>query len=353
MAAPAPAFSRRLALVMIVTVVLAGCGSPTHHRVATVTVPPASPPPPGTDVATTTVAAPATAPPTTLRRVAPPTSPARPTGVGTVSLNVVDPSRPTVQYGRTISSVRRLSTIVRYPAVGPTGAVEQPGAPPASGRWPLVVFAHGYDVTPATYAHLLHAWAAAGFVVAAPTFPLEAAGGPLDENDLGNEPRDIGVVISAVLSQTTGPLAGHVDGARIAVAGHSDGAEAALAVGYLAAPTGDRRIGPVVSMSAQGILGGPVRDPRHPLLVVQGTQDTINPPSRGDAVYAAAGAPRFELHLLGGGHLPPVAEDTPWRPIVEQVTIDFLHRYLGGGIAASVVDTDGTRVGLATVTSDP
>jgi fermentation-respiration switch protein FrsA (DUF1100 family) len=337
-------------------VLAAACGSPARHGATPVTVTgsstsgaTATP-----ELTTTTAASLSTAPPATPPPVAPTTSATtRPTGVGTVSLTVVDSSRPTVQYGRTLSSTRRLPTIVRYPAVGPTGATEQSGAPPASGRWPLVIFAHGYNTTPTTYAHLLHAWAAAGFVVAAPAFPLEAQGGPLDENDLSNEPGDISAVIGAVLGQTSGPLAGHVDGTRIAVTGHSDGAEAALAAGFLAAPIGDGRIGPVVSMSAQGILGGPARDPRHPLLVVQGTQDTINPPYKGDAVFAAAGAPKFELHLLGGGHLPPVASDTPWRPIVEQVSIDFLRRYLGGSVAAAVVVADGTRSGLATITADP
>src|SRR5690242_18539158 len=70
---------------------------------------------------------------------------------------------------------RSLDTVVRYPAVG--------------GPYPLIVFAHGYALTPATYRRLLLAWTAAGYVVAAPAFPLEkadAAGGP-DESDLVNE----------------------------------------------------------------------------------------------------------------------------------------------------------------------
>jgi fermentation-respiration switch protein FrsA (DUF1100 family) len=263
-------------------------------------------------------------------------------------MEVVDPTRPTVDHGRTLSTSRHLLTIVRYPAVGPVGAQETPGAVVASGAWPLVIFAHGYDVTPATYAHLLHAWAAAGFVVAAPAFPLECAGGPLDENDLSNEPGDISVVITAVLSSTV--LAGHVQASHIAVTGHSDGAEAALGAGYL---SHDTRIGPVISMAAQGVDGMPHHDPAHPLLVVQGTQDTIIPPARGEGVYAAAGPPRFYLRLLGGGHLPPIADNTPWRPIVEQVSIDFLRRYLGGSVSVAVLTSDGTRAGLSSLTADP
>jgi dienelactone hydrolase len=339
---------------------LGGCGSP-HRPPHRLTVPAATPtvsdaPVTASPAATATTKRNPSAPtslahPTTTVTHGPATAvTAGPTGVGTIVLDVVDRSRPTVQYGRTISSSRALPTIVRYPAVGPSGAAERSGAPAARGPWPLVIFAHGYDVTPSTYAHLLHAWANAGFVVAAPTFPLEAAGGPLDENDLNNEPRDISVVISSVLAQTSGPLAGVVSSAAVAVAGHSDGAEAALAAGFV---NGDPRIGAVVSMAAQGIIGGPHPDARHPLLVVQGDQDTINPPARADAVYAAAGAPKYYLRLLGGGHLPPVASDTPWRPIVEQVGIDFLRRSNNGAVALSTLEADGRRPGLSTLTADP
>jgi len=67
---------------------------------------------------------------------------------------------------------RTIETIVRYPKGG--------------GPHPLVVFGHGYTLTPARYARLLRAWTLAGYVVAAPVFPLEnanAPGGP-DESDL-------------------------------------------------------------------------------------------------------------------------------------------------------------------------
>src|SRR5690349_8633597 len=53
---------------------------------------------------------------------------------------------------------RRLETIVRYPSTGRSH--------------PLIVFAHGFALTPERYVALLGAWAAAGYVVAAPVFPL-------------------------------------------------------------------------------------------------------------------------------------------------------------------------------------
>src|SRR5437764_796260 len=82
--------------------------------------------------------------------------------VAQLSLPLVDTSR------RAGSGPRVLTTSVWYPAA--------PGGP-----FPLVVFAHGYNVTPAPYAGLLQSWARAGYVVAAPTLPLTnpgAGGGP-------------------------------------------------------------------------------------------------------------------------------------------------------------------------------
>lgn len=55
---------------------------------------------------------------------------------------------------------------------------------------PLIVFGHGFATTPGMYARLLDAWARAGYVVAAPLFPVENANAPgsPDESDLINRP---------------------------------------------------------------------------------------------------------------------------------------------------------------------
>jgi len=112
----------------------------------------------------------------------------------------------------------------------------------------MVVFAHGYDVTPDTYAALLDAWVRAGFVVVAPFFPDESASevasqrGANTEGDLPNEAGDLTFVTRSVLqasaNETTGcPIvSGLVEPSEIALAGHSDGAEV---VGMLAYDHGD------------------------------------------------------------------------------------------------------------------
>lgn len=93
-------------------------------------------------------------------------------GVGEIVVTFTDPTRRIrVQGGW---EPRRLTTIIRYPAALPPSRVDVRRAPSAQtgGPFPLVVFAHGFNITPAPYARLLQAWARAGYVVAAPIFPL-------------------------------------------------------------------------------------------------------------------------------------------------------------------------------------
>lgn len=296
---------------------------------------------------TTTLGAPPTVAPTTSTTAAP--RRVRPFGVGTTVLDLADPTRAT---GTTPG--RHLPTLVVYPTAGAPGPRESAGAAGLDGDWPLVVFAHGYDVTPLTYAHLLHHLAQAGFVVAAPSFPLGTAGGPLDENDLVNQPGDLRFVITQTLAASARPgvLAGMVDGTRIAAVGHSDGGEAVLGATLVPA-SADSRIGPVVAMSAQPPLPGDelfTSAVPHPLLVVQGTQDTINPPSLSDQLFARDPGPKGYLHLLGGDHLSPVADPTPWRPVVETTVVDWLDAWFGGANAvgaAARLSHDGSVDGVA------
>jgi predicted dienelactone hydrolase len=102
-------------------------------------------------------------------------------------VRLVDKSR-TIQLADGASKPRALLTYVRYPALGAPGNGDVRNALPArsDGPFPLVVFGHGFALTPGLYARLLYSWAQAGYVVAAPVFPLEnahASGGP-DESDL-------------------------------------------------------------------------------------------------------------------------------------------------------------------------
>jgi alpha-beta hydrolase superfamily lysophospholipase len=218
---------------------------------------------------------------------------------------------------------RNFDVVVRYPV----------GAP---GRWPLIVFGHGYAVTPRPYAPLLDAWTRAGYVVAAPIFPLEnanAPGGP-NENDLVNQPADMSLVITSLQDASSGQaaqVARKINFRSIALAGQSDGGDTALAAAY--GPQRDPRISAAVILSGAEDPFAPrfaLAADGPPLLATQGTADTINPPWQTYQFFQSASPPKYLLKLFGAGHLPPYTQPGPELSEVQRTTLAFLDRYLRG-----------------------
>lgn len=277
--------------------------------------------------------------PTTRPTVAKPAAPPGPPyAVTDLTLRLVDRSRPTVSHGRTISSSRALTTVVWLPE--------------APGRRPLVVFAPGFQVGPSTYLSLLEAWAAHGYIVAAPEFPLTdaaIAGANLDENDINNQPADLRFVTDS-LAAATSSVATRIDAGRVAVTGHSDGAESALAASLLPTPVGEPRYRALIAMSVQPIPGSG-RTATPPSLVTQGDVDTINPPAYGYQTWQLAAPPKYLLVLHGGGHLPPLQTGSAWLPGVEAVTEAFLDAYVAGDGAPSGVVRAAARFPLVSLQS--
>lgn len=277
-------------------------------------------------------------------------------------LTFVDRAR-TVHFLNGSVEPRTLVTEVRYPALGRAGADDVRDAVPlhAGAPYPLVVFGHGFDVTPDVYATLLDAWARAGYVVAAPVFQLGspyAPGGP-DEADLVNWPRDMSFVISSMLdadSASGGPLVGMIERHRIAVSGQSDGGDTALAISFDPALR-DSRVDAVVILSGAEIpMLGPFAFPSHgpPLLATQGSADTINLPSATQMFFAPAPHPKFLLTLIGAAHLPPYTTDQAYLSVIERVTIAFLDHYVKheGPALAGILEA-GSVNGVATLQADP
>ena len=263
---------------------------------------------------------------------------AEPGAVGTVTVTLVDRSRPTVSFGRVVAASRTLTTTVWYPLGTTTPR-------------PLVVFAHGFSVGIAPYVRVCQVWAQAGFVVAAPAFPLTdraVAGANLDEGDMVNQPADISFVITQLLASPPTPLRGLIDPARIAVAGHSDGADTALDATYL---PGDRdpRIGAAI-VDAPDPLPVPAAAPRivsHvPLLLIHGDRDQIAPFSASLRVQAQLAAPGWFLILRGADHLSPIAGPSPWTAALDQETLAFLANVFLDGPTLSPAAVAGKPVTL-------
>jgi len=220
--------------------------------------------------------------------------------VATTKMTFVDTSRSTPPWDAMPGkSSRTLVTTVWYPA-RESGSAAVVG----DGRYPLIVFAHGLGGTPQQYQQLLTAWAAAGYVVAAPVFPLssgETPGGP-DGGDIGNQPGDMSFVIDQVLRMSaaaSGPLSGLVDPNEIGAAGHSNGAITTL--GLVAnSCCRDTRVKAAVVMA--GTTEGLGRGSYHlakapPLLVVSDVHDGLVPYADAVAVFNQARGPKALLAL--------------------------------------------------------
>ena len=246
-----------------------------------------------------------------------------------VQLTLVDPSRPTVSHGTTVAPTRTLPTTVWLPA-DHAGRVQ--------GRdLPWVVFLHGYLAEPEQYAGMLQAWAKAGYAVVAPTLPLtsSSSGSVADEADMVNEPADVRFVISTLLKRSaasTGPLA------RVARSSGESGSQ-----GTPTAPTSHTRRGTahrsathacraVIDLSGELPTGmGPYPGGGPPMLMIHADQDEYVPHAQSAAVYGAVSSvERWWVELHGVGHEPPFTEPNAWSAVVDEVTVDFLDRTLGG-----------------------
>ena len=258
-------------------------------------------------------------------------------------------------------AVRTLPTTVRYPAPGAVGSPDQVGAAPdrAGGPYPLVIFSEGYDISPEAYAALLDAWTMAGYVVADPVYPFTAPASPggLMRSDIVNHPADLSFVISSMLADSAAAgstLTGMIGSHEVGVIGHSDGGDVSLAA---ASNTCCRNslIKAAVILSGAELAWFPgtySSSPAVPLLVVQGTDDNINPPSCSVQLYNQAPQPKYYLTMPGQTHTSAYTQAGQPLDVVAKVTTDFLNEYLKGSAAGGrALTTDGTVAGLASLTN--
>jgi len=222
-------------------------------------------------------------------------------------LNFTDASRPLESDGSIIDASRSLPTTVIRPAT--------------SGTFPLVIFVHGYNSSPSTFTRFTTSLASEGYVVAAPSFPLEdpSRNNGLNRSDLPNEASDVSFVISQILASDE---ATHISPRKIAVVGHSDGADVALEVGYVRGLS-DSRVQAVVAsapdpVAVATISGGPT------LLLIHGSADQIVNPSSAAQVMSVIHAQTWSLTFNGADHASAILGPSQWTASFDRAINDFL-----------------------------
>jgi len=214
----------------------------------------------------------------------------------------------------------------------------------------LIVFAHGYDVSAATYAVMLDDLTRAGLIVAAPEFPGEstAYAGPAVESDLVNEPCDIEFVAASLEDHPPVALRHALQHAPLIVAGHSDGATAAAWAGY-AATCSTIPIRAVVALSPNDVpMTGAFRfGLPPPLLAMTGTADQVNPPANTLALYQHVPPPAWLVTVDDGTHLGTFTTD-PDLTRIDAMIADFVFMVANhdGSARARLTHAAGARIHL-------
>ena len=217
--------------------------------------------------------------------------------------------------------------------------------PVTAGRLPLLVMAHGFGGSPDKFDAFARTVAAAGFVVAAPAFPLtnEAAPGGHDAGlrDYVHQAADISFVITQLV-QTAAESRLPFAIEQIAVLGHSLGGTTVIGLTRKNC-CHDPRVRATILVAAplflvNGFGPDPIAADGPPTLVMQGTADGFVNYSNAGQIYDLIDPPRFLVGLRGAGHseavesqaAPPIAA----RAAAQQATIAFLNAVFRSGNTA-------------------
>ncbi len=225
------------------------------------------------------------------------------------------PANPATTAGHTQESIDLASLLTpalqaKIPAVDrvkyKAQAYENAPAATSPGKYPLVVFSHGYAGYPEQSVSLTTHLASWGFVVAAPDHVERSLDGLLGTAAAGvPKSTDVAVLqttlaLTIVSSNGPGVLHGLVDPNRVVAAGHSAGAGAAYQFASV-----DPRVKAWISYSVGfGGQGGPAPSaPVKPGMVMLGETDGVIPPAASRQVYAGMHAPKYLVQIPRAGHL--------------------------------------------------
>lgn len=270
-------------------------------------------------------------------------APTPPLTVTHVQLPYEDTSRPAVDpIGVRSAPTRQLLTELYLPAT--------------SAKRPLIVFAHGYNGDPSKFTQLFDAWAAAGFAVLAPRFPITYTGasdGPLSRaGDIAQQPADMSFVLDQLLA---GKYAARIDRAHIGVAGLS------LGGGTTWGLISDRccveprfRAAVVMDGNRFGFGRETYVANKIPVMVFHAKTDIALPYEAARAAYAQASAPKYFVTIFQAVHPEPF-EDTPHPAdeMVRQSTTTFFRAYLlGDKKARREIVATATAAGISSAEAD-
>jgi dienelactone hydrolase len=249
----------------------------------------------------------------------------------------VDTTRPTATPGDpAYSPTRTLPTDVYIPT--------------ASTPRALIMFSHGYHGAPRKFSHLFRAWARAGYIVAAPRFPLTSdRGEPYDSiGDVVNQPGDISFVLTRLLD---GPLRSRIDASRIGAAGLSLGG--GTTYGLIESPCcRDQRIRAAAAFDAVRLpLGAPFEPNTIPLLIAHIDTDVSVPYKTAQQAFTDSVSPKWFLTFKTGIH-PEAYENSrsPHDRTATRTSIDFFDlTLLGDRSARARLLHDGTNPGESTI----
>jgi dienelactone hydrolase len=301
-----------------------------------------------------TAAAPANAAPRTV-------APIGTYAVGVMSTTFVDTTRPTDANGTAPARPdRTLLTAIYYPAGGTPSdkPVENATINRKHRPYPLILFTHGLYARGVVYEDVLKAWVSAGYVVAAPDYPLSNANTPGGVSfargvaDTKNQPADASFVINQVIKDKQ--LGEIVDPKRIGASGHSLGGITTYGLAYSACCR-DKRVKAAIPISGFGGLVEPIdqyfRNGPTPLLALHGNSDGTVPIASDINTFMRAQPPKFFLTFLGAGHIAPFLGGTDTQATaLQKSTVDFWDRYLKGDKAAlDKLRKDGNVSGSTTL----
>lgn len=279
--------------------------------------------------------------------------------VGTTSMTFIDASRTTAAHGSAPEApTRTLVTTLVYPAEGAPGgaAVEDAPTDLAAAPYPLVVLSHGLGGSVPHLLPLAEVWAAKGYVVALPRFPLTnlaTPGGPVAQ-DVQNQPADVSFIIDELLAASADPeslLYNAANGEKIAVGGHSNGG--ITTYGLVANSCClDGRIDAALVLSGvtSPFAGGEYQlTDTPPLLLVHGIYDDLILYNSAARTYNALSPVKGLLTLEESDHGSYFSPQDPAFDAVALATTDFFEAVLRSDSAALARLPDDQTPGLATM----